>query len=138
MVQRVAKYILLIVLLLGVSAADDWAVRLAAFKSWFATHGGRIHRNVRLDISTNIHDGSRSVRLLTRGRIQKGQPVIQVPEGLLIRPDLEWSETFGSSLDAFSETEKLCLYILHLQEAPQNKWKPYFDMLPSSLSASAL
>ena len=108
------------------------------FRSWFAKHGGLMHRNVRLDLSTDSTNAVRAVRFVTKGRVQKGQPIVTVPDALLVHVPESWPSSLAAEVGAFTDMELLCLYLLHLRQNREEKWKPYIDMLPATINDSAL
>jgi len=120
------------------SASSDWSSRIQNFRTWFAQNGGRLHRNVRLDLSTGSDDSVRSVRYVTKGRIQKGHPVVTVPDALLIHVPDDWPRTLSANLEGLSKIEMLCLYLLHLRATGGDMWDPYVAMLPTTADDSAL
>ncbi len=97
-----------------------------------------MHRNVRLDLRTEQGGTARSVRFVTKGRVQKGQPVVTVPDALLVHVPNDWQSDLNLELKGFSDMELLCLYLLQLKYDQDTKWKPYIDMLPTRVDDSAL
>ena len=97
-----------------------------------------MHRNVRLDLSTDSMNTGRSVRFVTRGRVQKGQPIVTVPDALLLHVPVGWPETLAAEVGSFSDMEMLCLYLLQLRFDVKEQWRPYIDLLPTTSADSAL
>lgn len=109
-----------------------WRTVLTEFKSWFAASGGVLHRNVRVDLSTTASGARRTVRLVSKGRIGKGQSIVTVPDSLLIRAPP------APAHSPFTAHQRLALHLLRLRQSADSGWEPYFAILPPPPLSTAL
>ena len=114
------------------SKSPDWGAAVAAFKTWFWANGGQLHRNVRIDLARSAD--ARFLRLVSKGRVPRGQSIVSVPEAMLVTIPPEDRHAYG----AFSPAQALALRLLDLRDSGGGFWAPYLDILPRPPLQTAL